>query len=51
MVLDSAGHARHRPHLGRRVRATGTLFGQHTGYHHAPVLMSAPSIAPGDASR
>ncbi|HEU4885882.1 MAG TPA: DUF4431 domain-containing protein [Longimicrobium sp.] len=46
MVLDSAGYARSRPLLGTHVRASGTLFAAHTGHHHAPLLMSFPTIQP-----
>lgn len=39
LVLDSAGYARLRPRLGRRVVLRGTLFASHTGHHHAPLLL------------
>lgn len=39
LVLDSAGYARLRPLLGRRVALRGTLFAEHTGHHHAPLLL------------
>lgn len=51
MVLDSAGYARSRPYLNRRVRATGTLSGQHTGHHHAPILLQVHEIIPADGAR
>lgn len=40
LVLDSAGYAALRPQLGHRVTLRGTVFGQHTGHHHAPVLLT-----------
>jgi hypothetical protein len=39
LVLDSAGYARLRPFLGRRVTLRGTLFGAITAHHHAPILL------------
>ena len=39
LVLDSAGYAKLRPHLGRRIALRGTAFGAITGHHHAPVLL------------
>jgi hypothetical protein len=39
LVLDSAGYARLRPFLGKRVTLSGTLFGASTGHHHAPILL------------
>lgn len=39
LVLDSAGYARLRPFLGKRVTLRGTLFGASTGHHHAPLLL------------
>jgi hypothetical protein len=32
--------------MGKRVTARGTLFGQHTAYHIAPVLISVKSLEP-----
>lgn len=46
MVLDSAGYANARPHLNSRVRAKGTLFGELSGHHHAPLLLTAETIEP-----
>lgn len=48
MVLDSAGYANAGPHLDSRVHATGTLFGQYTGHHHAPLLLMVDSIVPAE---
>lgn len=30
--------------VGRRVIVTGTLFGEHTGHHHTPVLISVERL-------
>lgn len=46
LVLDSAGYASGRPYLNTRVRATGTLFGWHTGHHHAPLLLEHVTLQP-----
>jgi hypothetical protein len=34
--------------LNRKIVVTGTLFGRHTRYHHAAVLMEVESITPAD---
>lgn len=39
LVLDSAGYARLRPHLGQTVTLRGTLFPEHTAHHHTPILL------------
>lgn len=31
--------------IGRKVVATGEIFHSHTGYHHAPILMDAKTLA------
>lgn len=51
VVLDADGYARWRPHLNRRVHATGTLFGQISGHHHAPLLLRAHAIEPATSPR
>ena len=43
LVLDAAGYARLRPHLGKHVMLRGTLFAAHTGHHHAPRLLEVSS--------
>ena len=40
LVLDSAGTAFLKNRLGQRVTLRGTLFGAHTGHHHADLLLS-----------
>jgi Domain of unknown function (DUF4431) len=32
--------------VGKRVIATGTLYGAHTGHHHTPVLLTVGRLAP-----
>jgi len=39
LVLDSAGYSALRPYLGQSIALRGSLFPEHTGHHHAPVLM------------
>lgn|SRR5215471_10907545 len=31
--------------VGKRVVVTGTLFGEHTGHHHTPVLLTVKTLA------
>jgi hypothetical protein len=40
LVLDQAAYERYKALLGKRVVATGSLFGAHTGHHHTPVLLT-----------
>ena len=48
LLLDAAGYRRLRPSLGRVVTLRGTLFGEHTGHHHAPLILDvAPPAAAG----
>jgi hypothetical protein len=42
LVLDSVGYASLRPRLGENVTLRGTVFGAHTGHHHAPLLLQVP---------
>lgn len=49
LVLDSAGFARLRPFLGKSITLRGTLFGEFTGHHHAPLLLDVlktPAASP-----
>jgi hypothetical protein len=43
LVLDAAGYSRLRPYLGQHVTLRGTLFAEHTGHHHAPLLLEVSS--------
>jgi uncharacterized protein DUF4431 len=40
LVLDKEHGERANGLRGKRVVATGTLFGAHTGHHHTPVLLT-----------
>ena len=40
LVLNNEQAGRMNVLLGKRVVATGTLFGAHTGHHHTPVLLT-----------
>ncbi len=40
LVLDQVPYKRYKELLGRRVVATGSLFGAHAGYHHTPILLT-----------
>ena len=46
LVLDSAGSAFLRNRLGQRVTLRGTLFGAHTGHHHADLLLTVIPPSP-----
>ena len=39
LVLQPEQYQQHKGMVGRKVLATGTLFGEHTGHHHTPVLL------------
>jgi hypothetical protein len=48
-------HGEDRPYekykslVGRRVDATGQLFGAHTGHHHTEVLLTVVDLQPANA--
>ena len=44
LVLQPQQYAEHKSLVGTRVNATGTLFGEHTGHHHTPVLLTVRSL-------
>jgi len=44
LVLNKEDGERVRDLLGKRVVATGTLFGAHTEHHHTPVLLTVTFI-------
>jgi hypothetical protein len=44
LVLNKEDGERVRDLLGKRVVATGTLLGAHTGHHHTPVLLTVTFI-------
>ena len=44
LVLDADMFAKYRRLLGKKVRAAGTLFGEHTGHHFTPVLLDVTAV-------
>jgi hypothetical protein len=44
LVLDPKAYEQFKALLGKRVVATGSLFGAHTGHHHTPVLLTVTSL-------
>src|SRR5215472_6654357 len=45
VFLDQSSYKTYSKLLGKRVVATGTLFGEHTGHHHTPVLLTVKTLA------
>jgi hypothetical protein len=45
LVPGPAGYAAYAGLLGKRVVATGTLFGAITGHHHTPVLLTVRTVS------
>ena len=44
LVLDSDMYTKYRRLLGKKVRATGTLFGEHTAHHFTPILLDVTAV-------
>ena len=44
LVLQPEQYRQHKGMIGRKVLATGTLFGEHTGHHHTPVLLAVRTL-------
>ena len=44
LVLQPQQYVQHKALVGRKVLATGTLFGKHTGHHHTPVLLTLRTL-------
>ena len=44
LVLEPEMFAKYRSLLGKKVRATGTLFGEHTAHHFTPVLLDVTAV-------
>ena len=44
LVLQPEQYQRHKGMVGRKVLATGTLFGEHTGHHDTPVLLTVRTL-------
>ena len=45
LVLDPEMFGKYRRLLGKKVRATGTLFGEHTAHHFTPVLLDVSELS------
>jgi hypothetical protein len=44
LVLRPQQYGQHESLVGKRVIVTGTLFGEHTGHHHTPVLLTVRKL-------
>lgn len=44
LVLNPEGYEKYKALLGKKVVASGTLFGAHTGHHHTPVLLTVADL-------
>lgn len=44
LVLTGEAYKKYKTLVGKRVVATGTLFGEHTGHHHTPVLLTVSGL-------
>lgn len=44
LVVNEKMYKQYRNLVGRKVIATGTLFGEHTGHHHTPVLLTVSKL-------
>jgi hypothetical protein len=44
LVLDEGAYEQFKSLLGKRVVATGSMFGAHTGHHHTPVLLTVTHL-------
>jgi hypothetical protein len=44
LVLKPEQYQQHKGMVGMKVLATGTLFGEHTGHHHTPVLLTVRTL-------
>lgn len=44
LVLQLQQYARYKALVGKKIVVTGTLFGEHTGHHHTPVLLKVRSL-------
>ena len=45
LVLKPEMYEKYKSLVGKQVRVTGTLFGEYTGHHHTPVLLTVTTIA------
>lgn len=46
LVVSEEMYRKYRNLVGHKVVATGTLFGEHTGHHHTPVLLTVSKLEP-----
>lgn len=46
LVLDPEMYSTYRQLVGKRVKATGSLFGEQTAHHFTPVLLAVKEIEP-----
>src|SRR5215831_7668862 len=44
LVLQPEQYQQRKGMVGRKVLATGTLFGEHTGHHHTPVILAVRTL-------
>jgi len=44
LVLEADMFKKYRALLGKKVRAMGTLFGEHTAHHFTPVLLDVTAV-------
>jgi len=44
LVLQPEQYVQHKQLVGKKVIATGTLFGKHTAHHHTPVLLTIHTL-------
>jgi hypothetical protein len=45
LVISAEFYEKYKNLLGKQVVATGTLFGEFTGHHHTPVLLTARDMS------
>ena len=44
LVLQPQQYAQYKAPVGKKIVATGTLFGEHTGHHHTSVLLKVRTL-------
>jgi hypothetical protein len=45
LTLSGEQYKKYKMLMGRKVVGTGTLFGEHTGHHYTPVLLTVSTLA------
>jgi hypothetical protein len=48
VFLDAKAYQTDKELVGKKVIASGTLFGEHTGHHHTPVLLTVKTLKKAD---